>query len=690
MAQSAGEEPGSKVRELCGECGQFHSLPDNHLYNFQDEVDDDLTCHICLQPLLQPMDTPCGHTYCFKCLENFMREYSFCPMDRKKLSFQHCRKSSLLVRNLLDKLIVLCPFQDDCKETMQRCELEAHLQNRCPGFKKYKAQIERKKNPCPSSKPDSLSRPEANSVKEPGGCSSVPPVVSGSSVAAVVSLETPEPGMVNPAFDGSEEDLPQRASLVAETNAIEIHREDPEEELGMRIVGGKDTPLGNVVVQEVLPDSVVAVDGRIAPGDHILEVNGLNVSSVTHCQALSLLRQPCAVLHLIVLQEKGFVTKTGQPDSSPTINQRVIHVTLVKRDRSEPLGIKLIRKTDEPGIFVLDLLDGGLAAKNGKLCQNDKVLSINGQDLRQGTPEAAAHIIQTSEARVNFVVLRQSGGQLTDAVEDGGALSTSNSNSSSSSSSSGGGSPVHRRRRPEQIHYRRKSSYQKALPQGYLSQEKIVTIKKEPKESLGITIGGGRDVKNKLPLYVTSVQPIGCLYRDGRIKKGDILLSINNVNLTFLSYDEAVSALKSNAALHTVVLKALEIVVPEKATEFLEAPDSRENRFSWAPLWITWLGLPSHLHCCQDIILHKSNSESWGFSIVGGFEESKGSQPFFIKTIVPGTPAFRDRRLKCGDEIVAVNGMSAVGMSNGELIPMLKEQRNKVTLTVVSWPGSLV
>lgn len=67
-------------------------------------------------------------------------------------------------------------------------------------------------------------------------------------------------------------DLPQRTSLVAETTTIEIHREDPEEELGMRIVGGKDTPLGNIVVQEVLRDSVIAADGRIAPGDHILEV----------------------------------------------------------------------------------------------------------------------------------------------------------------------------------------------------------------------------------------------------------------------------------------------------------------------------------------------------------------------------------------------------------------------------------
>lgn len=58
------------------------------------------------------------------------------------------------------------------------------------------------------------------------------------------------------------------------------------------------------------------------------------------------------------------------------------------------------------------------------------------------------------------------------------------------------------------------------LPQGYVSHEKTVAIKKEPKESLGITIGGGRDNKNKLPIYVTSVQPIGCLFRDGRIKRG--------------------------------------------------------------------------------------------------------------------------------------------------------------------------
>lgn len=54
----------------------------------------------------------------------------------------------------------------------------------------------------------------------------------------------------------------------------------------------------------------------------------------------------------------------------------------------------------------------------------------------------------------------------------------------------------------------------------------------------------------------------------------------------------------------------------------------------------------SHMHWCRDIVLQKTNAESWGFSIVGGYEESRGQQPFFIKTIVPGTPAHFDGRLK--------------------------------------------
>lgn len=68
------------------------------------------------------------------------------------------------------------------------------------------------------------------------------------------------------------DNTPLRSSLVAEANVVELYREEPEEELGLRIVGGKDTPLGNIVIQEIIRDSIAARDGRLAPGDHILEV----------------------------------------------------------------------------------------------------------------------------------------------------------------------------------------------------------------------------------------------------------------------------------------------------------------------------------------------------------------------------------------------------------------------------------
>lgn len=75
---------------------------------------------------------------------------------------------------------------------------------------------------------------------------------------------------------------PLRSSLVAEANIVELFREEPGEDLGLRIVGGKDTPLGNIVIQEIVRDSVAARDAKLAPGDHILEVSHIR----SHCMSV--------------------------------------------------------------------------------------------------------------------------------------------------------------------------------------------------------------------------------------------------------------------------------------------------------------------------------------------------------------------------------------------------------------------
>ncbi|KAK1896761.1 Ligand of Numb protein X 2 [Dissostichus eleginoides] len=116
--------------DLCVSCGHSHQLEENHDYLYTDEVDDDLVCHICLQALIRPLDTPCGHTYCQECLTSFLLESDFCPVCRTPLMLQSCRKPSLLVHKLLDKLTVACPFTDFCTDTMARGEVADHIKSR--------------------------------------------------------------------------------------------------------------------------------------------------------------------------------------------------------------------------------------------------------------------------------------------------------------------------------------------------------------------------------------------------------------------------------------------------------------------------------------------------------------------------------------------------------------------------------
>ncbi|XP_059234218.1 ligand of Numb protein X 2 [Mustela nigripes] len=636
----------SSFNPLCFECGQQHWTRENHLYNYQNEVDDDLVCHICLQPLLQPLDTPCGHTFCCKCLKNFLQEKDFCPLDRKRLHFKLCKKSSILVHKLLDKLLVLCPFSSVCQDVMQRCDLEAHLKNRCPGASHRRLALERRKT---DKAQKEIENENGTTVIDLPGTLSLETDCSGTGTApaerSLTSASLPawpeEPGLDNPAFEENTatDTTQQPVSLPeGEITTIEIHRSNPYIQLGISIVGGNETPLINIVIQEVYRDGVIAKDGRLLAGDQILQVSNFH------------------------------------PDSSSP-REEVFHVVLHKRDSGEQLGIKLVRRTDEPGVFILDLLEGGLAAQDGRLSSNDRVLAINGHDLKLGTPELAAQIIQASGERVDLTIARPGKSQPGNPLRDTGAQSSSQHHA-------------------QPLYHNRPSSH-KDLTQCVTCQEKHITVKKEPHESLGMTVAGGRGSKSgELPIFVTSVPPHGCLARDGRIKRGDILLNINGIDLTNLSHSEAVAMLKASAASSAVVLKALEVQIVEEATQATEeqAGTFSENEYdsSWSPSWVMWLGLPSALHSCHDIVLRRSYLGSWGFSIVGGYEENHTNQPFFIKTIVLGTPAYYDGRLKCGDMIVAVNGLSTVGMSHSALVPMLKEQRNKVTLTVICWPGSLV
>ena len=62
------------------------------------DPDEDLMCQICLQPFVQPIDTPCGHTFCHVCIHNYLKVNPMCPLDRKPLNEMTCSPSNLVLK----------------------------------------------------------------------------------------------------------------------------------------------------------------------------------------------------------------------------------------------------------------------------------------------------------------------------------------------------------------------------------------------------------------------------------------------------------------------------------------------------------------------------------------------------------------------------------------------------------------
>ncbi|XP_026161160.1 E3 ubiquitin-protein ligase LNX isoform X2 [Mastacembelus armatus] len=490
--------------------------------------------------------------------------------------------------------------------------------------------------------------------------------------------------------------LPQLHHLIpdGEVTSIKITRVDPSEPLAISIVGGNETPLVRILIQDIYREGVIARDGRLLPGDMILKVNGIDISNVPHCYAVATLKQPCQLLRLTVLREQHHRYRShshqhlhghdvagghllhGLPHHP--MRDDSIHVVLNKSTPEEQLGIKLVRRPEEHGVYIFHLLEGGLAARDGQLCVGDRVLAINGHDLRYGAPEHAALLIQASEERVHFIVSRQICLPAPDILQEAPWGMD--------------GPPPYS---PVDIEQTLLDSCQK--PACY---EKTVTLTKEPYDSLGMTVAGGMSSRGwDLPIYVTNVDADGVVGQEGSIRKGDILLNVNGVDLTGVTRGEAVANLKNTSS--PVVLKVLEMRHPEESLQECTLPpcltpsptDSTKSLLpndDYSPLWVSWLQLPRHLYPCKDIVLRRSTSGSLGFSIVGGQEEVNCNQSFFIRSIVEGTPAYNDGRIRCGDILLEVNGKSTWGMTHTALVRLLKELRGRITLTTVSWPGSLL
>uniref|UniRef100_A0A7N4NYT8 Protein scribble homolog n=1 Tax=Sarcophilus harrisii TaxID=9305 RepID=A0A7N4NYT8_SARHA len=302
-----------------------------------------------------------------------------------------------------------------------------------------------------------------------------------------------------------------------------------ERGLGFSIAGGKgSTPYragdGGIFISRIAEGGAAHRAGTLQVGDRVISINGVDMTEARHDQAVALLTAASPTITLLLEREADGPLTPAPSLSSPSPPSPVTpmavgepgppsnlmattlegpypveEICLVKA--GGPLGLSIVGGSDhsshpfgiqEPGVFISKVLPRGLAARSG-LRVGDRILAVNGQDVRGATHQEAVNALLSPSPELCLLV----------------------------------------RRDPP--------------PPGM----KEICIEKAPGEKLGISIRGGAKGHAGNPfdptdegVFISKVSPAGAAGRDGRLRVGMRLLEVNQQSLLGLTHTEAVQLLR--------------------------------------------------------------------------------------------------------------------------------------------------
>ncbi|XP_076144770.1 multiple PDZ domain protein isoform X4 [Alosa pseudoharengus] len=431
--------------------------------------------------------------------------------------------------------------------------------------------------------------------------------------------------------------------------------------LGLSIVGGCDTLLGAIIIHEVYEEGAASKDGRLWAGDQILEVNGIDLRMATHDEAINVLRQTPQRVRLSVYRDEGQYKEDELWDA--------FTVELQKKP-GQGLGLSIVGRRNDTGVFVSDIVRGGLVESDGRLMQGDQILSVNGEDVRTATQEAVAALLKCCVGSISMEVGRFKAGPFHSErrLSQNSQLSETGSYKLPPHSLSGSGNLHGDYDNPRRSH---ESLYQQDI--------RTVELTKGPTDSLGISIAGGvGSPLGDVPIFIAMMNPTGMAALTQKLRIGDRIMSICGTTAEGMTHSQAVSLLKNASGPIELQVVAGDTTVtsptPEQAAAGLSV-----SGLTASSIFHDDLGPPQY----KSITLDRG-PDGLGFSIVGGFGSPHGDLPIYVKTVFGKGAAAEDRRLKRGDQIMAVNGQSLEGVTHEEAVAILKRTKGTVTLTVLS------
>ncbi|XP_043240732.1 serine/arginine repetitive matrix protein 2-like [Amphibalanus amphitrite] len=212
--------------------------------------------------------------------------------------------------------------------------------------------------------------------------------------------------------------------------------------------------------------------------------------------------------------------------------------------------------------------------------------------------------------------------------------------------------------------------------------------------SIGVTLAGGADYENK-EISVNKVITGSVADRDGRIKKGDRVISINGRSSKGMSHREALNTLKAPRAEVVLVLSRSRSVTPHDPNSEDQRPSistmySRPPKILESPMdsksLASELAQEDEFRGPPVTISLKKEGAGLGFSLQGGKDSPLGDRPLVAKKIFTGGAADKSGLLHVRDQILAINDQDITHMARIEAWNLLKKQPDGlVRLTIRKW-----
>ncbi|XP_053507830.1 discs large homolog 1-like protein isoform X10 [Ictalurus furcatus] len=216
--------------------------------------------------------------------------------------------------------------------------------------------------------------------------------------------------------------------------------------LGFSIAGGvgnQHIPGDNsIYVTKIIEGGAAHKDGRLQIGDKLLAVNSACLEEVTHENAVTALKNTTDVVYLKVAKPNSVFMNDSfaPPDVTNSYSQHMENHINAPNYLNQPLppsssgrfsptpkspngddempreprkvvlhrgatglGFNIVGGEDGEGIFISFILAGGPADLSGELRKGDRLVSVNGVDLRSATHEQAAAALKNAGQTVTII-----------------------------------------------------------------------------------------------------------------------------------------------------------------------------------------------------------------------------------------------------------------------------------------------